>query len=624
MFAQREALLHANFYANGEVWAAFGLIMLGAMTKSAQYPWHYWLPGAMAAPTPVSAFLHSATMVKAGVFLAGRLFPVFSALALWPWLILPIGAVTMILGALLAVNQHDLKRIFAYTTVSQLGLLMAMYGLGAFELHHHHEVLANLDWDITQIANHAFYKAPLFIIAGALGHVASRELPDLFGAFRKHKAMCIVMLLAGYALAAGPGTISFQAKEFFLYAVWHSQEAIGDWWIVLMAMTVITAACNMAIFVRLLTTLMGWRFGQRRPANHHAEHHHHHEHHVEPGLWGAMLWLPAAIIVAPQFVGGMAPHLWEMVFGHVETHTNYFAHIPTFWHAFAEPTLPLFMSMLSWALGLGLALSPWMRGAVVDVHDWIFPGLYRAAVDGGAAAFGVLQTGYLRDYIMFVLATFLLGFAGAVLVDWDMVTRVGEALPQTLEYWPGVLIGLLICLTSIALPLTQRRVLRVLLLGASGLAVVGMYLVYQAPDLALTQLTFEIISVLLFVLVLRLLPAPIPRPKPGRLQRLALAAIIGIAFGWLTLVVATPAPAPSSPTMGEFYAQHSYEGTELTNNRGGGGRNIVNVILVDFRGLDTLGEITVLTLAALGVWSLLPALKHNRYRHRRTGRKEVV
>ncbi|MFW6059785.1 MAG: hydrogen gas-evolving membrane-bound hydrogenase subunit E [Phycisphaeraceae bacterium] len=617
--------LRAAIAGNGMVWGAFGLLMLGAMTKSAQWPWHYWLPGAMAAPTPVSAFLHSATMVKAGVFLAGRMLPVLGVLAIWPWLIVPIGALTMLLGAALALNQHDLKRIFAYTTVSQLGLFMTMYGLGAMEYHH----APNIDWDITQIASHAFYKAPLFIVAGALGHVLSRKLPNLHGAFHSQKAMCITMLAAAYALAALPGTINFQAKEFFLYAVWHAKETIGAWWIVLMVMTVLTAMFNMAIFVRLLTTLMGWRFGQKS-LEEHEETDHHDEHHHEHGFWGVMLWVPGAILVLPQFVGGLAPGVWEIVFAPLETNLNYHEHIPTFWHAITHPSLPLYMSALAVALGAALGLSPVMRGAVVDVHDKVFPFMYRAAVDGGRHAFGTVQTGHLRHYLLFVLGAFLLAFTGAAMTgmarpETNMLERVVEVAPQVWEYWPGILVGLLVCLTAMSLPLTQNRVLRVLLLGAAGLTVVAMFLVYQAPDLALTQLTFEIISVLLFVLVLRLLPEPVPRPRPGRFWRLIFSALVGIAFGWLTLVAATsPMEDKAAPTMGQFYAQHSYEGTELTEGRGGGGDNIVNVILVDFRGFDTLGEITVLALAAMGVWSLVPALRQNRYQHRRSGRKEVV
>ena len=203
--------------------AAFTMIFAGAATKSAQWPLHFWLPGAMAAPTPVSAYLHSATMVKAGVYLVGRLWPILAiTVDLWPQLVVPLGAVTMVYAAFVALQKIDLKQIFAYTTVSQLGLLMCMYGLAAIPFSHHGETHPNLIWDVSQILNHALYKAPLFILAGAIGHVASRQLPELRGFFhtgRTHRIMAVVLLLAGYALAAGPLTVSFSAKEFFFYQI---------------------------------------------------------------------------------------------------------------------------------------------------------------------------------------------------------------------------------------------------------------------------------------------------------------------------------------------------------------------------------------------------------------------
>jgi multicomponent K+:H+ antiporter subunit A len=612
---------------NLTLWA-FVLLFFGAATKSAQFPWHYWLPGAMAAPTPVSAFLHSATMVKAGVFLAGRLFPLFSALLIWPWVLTGFGAVTMLLGAALALNQHDLKRMFAYTTVSQLGLLMAMYGLGGFDFHSHGHTIANIDWSVTQIANHAFYKAPLFLIAGALGHVAgTRMLPELFGAFRQHKVMTLVLLLAGYALAAGPGTISFQAKELFLYATVHGAEGHPWVWAVVV-MTVLTAMFNVAIFIRLLTTLLGWPRGQRQmgAAEKEIEHdpdalgsvQHHHAHH-EPGFWGAMLWVPAALIVSLQYVGGVAPALWNRAFAPLEVHQNYEAFadgLPTFWYAFSHPSLPLYLSMLAIVLGVLLALSPWMRREVRDVCDNIYPAMYHACVVGGGKAFRVIQTGNLRHYMLFVLGAFLIAFAGTVYVDSGMFSKAGAPLSRWLEFWPGLAMGVIICYTAFALTLTHVRVFRVLLLGACGLSVVGMYIIYQAPDLALTQLMFEIISVLLFVLVLRLLPRHQMHSPPGRRWRGPVAVAVGIAFGWITLIAASQPPAGGK--VGQFFAAYSdHVPTEQTtavmaDPRSGGGENVVNVILVDFRGFDTLGEVTVLALAALGVWSLMPGRRQRR------------
>ncbi|MEM7625383.1 MAG: hydrogen gas-evolving membrane-bound hydrogenase subunit E [Planctomycetota bacterium] len=613
MLAHPEAI---DFGSAGVLWS-FVLMFIGAASKSAQWPLHYWLPGAMAAPTPVSAYLHSATMVKAGVFLVGRLFPIFglgagvaggTGLEIWPGVVTWFGAVTMLYGGLTAVNQHDLKRIFAYTTVSQLGLLMAMYGLGGFAYESHgHAVAGAIDFDITQIANHAFYKAPLFITAGAIGHVASRSLPELFGAFHKHKAICLTMLLAGYALAAGPGTISFTAKELFLYAIYHAAYDRPWLWIV-MAMTIATAACNVAIFVRLLTTLMGWRFGLQGDDGKGDDHAHHDHHPHEHGFWGALIWLPAVPLVALQYVGGLVTPLWNAAFMPFEKFALYFDHVPALWEvSFTTP--PLYLSLLAIALGVLLGLSGLLRGQHTDVNDKIYPAAEAGGVGLGRSIFAVLQTGNLRWYSLIVLATLAVGFGAAVWNDPAMWGVIGPMATQAFEAPLGVILGFIICLSAVLIPISRSRVVRVLLLGACGFTVVAMYILYQAPDLVLTQLMVEIISVLLFVLVLRLLPGDPPasqRPRVGWYWRIVVAGGVGLMFGWMTLVAADAEPAAR---LGEWFTQNTYHGPKQpdgTYGRGGGGFNIVNVILVDFRGFDTFGEVTVLALAALGVWSMLP------------------
>ncbi len=615
---------------------AFVLMFIGAGTKSAQFPFHYWLPGAMAAPTPVSAFLHSATMVKAGVFLVGRLFPVFAALPLFPQLIIPFGAVTMLYGGIVALQQHDLKRIFAYTTVSQLGLLMTMYGLGAIKYAHGDHTLAAIDFDVTQIANHAFYKAPLFIAAGAIGHVLSRDITQLNGAFKKHPAICGTMMLAALGLAAVPGTISFQAKELFLYSIYHA-ASVNPWLWLVMAMTIVTAICNVAICVRVWTTLMGWKGGMTEADGHHHGHDHHHEHAHEHGLLANLIWLPGLAIVSLQFLGGFFPGLfWGNLFGAFEqpaTAGNYFGEtgVPNLWyvitHAFSS--IPFWCSMLALGLGVFVGLSKLWRGTVKDFADNIYPAMYWLAVTGGGRCFRLVQTGNLTHYLLFVLFALLTGFGWSVYEDpamWSALSLNSGEAARFFEYWPGMLLGLIVCLTAILIPMTEIRIVRVVFLGACGFAVVALYLVYQAPDLALTQLMFEIISVILFVIVLRLLPKEKSTKDTGKLWRVPIAVAVGLMFGWMTLIAVEGNRGefsnPGAEPLGVTLAQHSYglEADEFGNpvldtamskdpdvgTRGGGGKNIVNVILVDFRGFDTLGEITVLGLAAMGVWSMLP------------------
>jgi NADH:ubiquinone oxidoreductase subunit 5 (subunit L)/multisubunit Na+/H+ antiporter MnhA subunit len=601
----------ATLSHDGTVVAAFVLMFVGAATKSAQWPLHDWLPGAMKAPTPVSAYLHSATMVKAGVFLLGRMLPAFGALAPWLPLLVSIGAVTMLLGAVLALHQDDLKKMFAYTTVSHLGLLVAMYGMGGASTA---DGIRTIDWDLTQIASHALYKAPLFLAVGALAHLAgARRLSQLFGLWHRPgagtRAAALVLLLSGYALASGPGTVSFVAKELFFAATTRASD-LHPLLAVVGVMAIVAAACNVAIFVRLVTTVMGHRSGVGNDSDAPVVSL------IQPDRWASMLWAPAAALIALQYLGGLIPSLWNRTFRGIEVnvHDEAFATgLPLAWEPFLHPGVPLLMTAIAITAGVLLGFSGWMRREIVDVHARIWPATYRGIMRGGHRLFHSIQTGHVRHYLAVVFSVLTLCVGWAAWADPAMLRPpAGMAL---FEYPAGLLLGAVVCAAAIALPMVTERVVRVLVLGASGFAVVGLYLVYQAPDLALTQLMFEIISVILFLLVLRLLPRPDRRPRIRVLPRLALASVVGISIGWMTLLAGHAADnrADDAPTLGRFFEEHSLEGSELTDGRGGEGRNVVNVILVDFRGFDTLGEITVLATAALGVWSMLPG----RRRHRR-------
>jgi multicomponent K+:H+ antiporter subunit A len=596
---------------DGTVVAAFVLMFVGAATKSAQWPLHDWLPGAMKAPTPVSAYLHSATMVKAGVFLLGRMLPAFGAMAPWLPLLVSIGAVTMLLGAVLALHQDDLKKMFAYTTVGHLGLLVAMYGMGGASTA---DGIRTIDWDLTQIASHALYKAPLFLIVGALAHLAgARRLSQLFGLWHRPgtgtRAAALVLLLSGYALASGPGTVSFVAKELFFAATTRASD-LHPLLAVVGVMAIVAAACNVAIFVRLVTTVMGHSSGVGNDSDAPVVSL------IQPDRWASMLWAPAAALIALQYLGGLVPSLWNRTFRGIEVnvHDEAFATgLPLAWEPFLHPGIPLLMTAIAITAGVLLGFSGWMRREIVDVHARIWPATYRGILRGGHRLFHSIQTGHVRHYLAVVFSVLTLCVGWAAWADPAMLRPPAGMDP--FEYPAGLLLGAVVCAAAIALPMVTERVVRVLVLGASGFAVVGLYLVYQAPDLALTQLMFEIISVILFLLVLRLLPRPDRRPRIRVLPRLALASVVGISIGWMTLLAGHAADnrADDAPTLGRFFEEHSLEGSELTDGRGGEGRNVVNVILVDFRGFDTLGEITVLATAALGVWSMLPG----RRRHRR-------
>ncbi len=584
---------------DGSAWLAamiFVLLFVGGATKSAQWPFHYWLPGAMAAPTPVSAYLHSATMVKAGVYLFARLYPGASAFEWWGVTLAVFGGATMLLGGYLALRSHELKRIFAYTTVSQLGLLTCAYGLGAWEHVHGEHAEANLVWPVTQILNHALYKAPLFIVAGAVMVLTGKSLlPELRGLWRSHRTLALVMLAAAFAMAGGPFTLSFAAKEAFFYQIVHAAETSSWVWALAVA-GVLTAACNVAIFVRLLTTFCG--SGTVESAKD-----------AERGVWGAGIWWPAAAIVVWQFVGGIAPGWFGGIVSGVETHALYWDKLPGIIYALGHPSAPLGMSAAAVVLGVIVGVSPLWRGVMTDPHNRLFPAADRAAEGVGWFALSRLQHGNFRVYACICFAALLAGVVGSAFYSPELA-RLPEIAPLSdvgfAAASAAVITTVMICISALAMPFVRSRVNRVLMLGATGMAVTMMFLLYQAPDLALTQLMFELISIMLFLLVLRMLPEePKQRPKGGRAGRAVIAASVGLVVGFLVLhSAATPDFNPGT-RLGDWFLAHSYDGLADTDGRGGGGKNVVNVVLVDHRGYDTLGEITVLGITALAVLSLV-------------------
>ncbi len=683
-FSELRASIDAGrFEANGFVVSGFVLVFVGAAAKSAQWPVHFWLPGAMAAPTPVSAYLHSATMVKAGVYLIGRCWPMLAALSVWPKLIIPIGAITMVLGAYVALRKSDLKQIFAYSTVSQLGLLMTMYGLGGLT----YRGEPNLLWDVTQILNHALYKAPLFLLAGAIGHVIhTRELPMMRGLIRRggHQAVMAALLVAAtYALAAMPLTLSFTAKEFFFYQIHHAFGALPDAAVyALIVAGVATGTFNVAIFVRFARVLLD----KPEEAPHHrsvppavehpAQFVAHHDGIVkgrppaedvdvdvyERGFWRTMLWAPAAILVAFQFICGIVPGAHAWLFGWLERpeSLNYTfdapAKFPMTWDAFAHPGVPLYMSLAAIAFGVLLGFAPIFRSVIRDAHERLFPAFYQLVVDGGAAVFSVFQSGYFRTYAL------AYALAVAALFGWSVrrvpgYVQLGDEPILTRAALPGILLAGLMCTAALLMPLVRDRAGRVLVLGVAGVAATGLFYVYRAPDLALTQVSIEVVSLILFLLVLALLPEARLRAQLLLAPRVVVAVLVGVTMGLLSLAASTEQRPPRvvgsadmAPiaTLGDYFLRNSYVGRDtidvgatllhqdgLVNrgpdhpdsfgthprdaiahagspaprgdvqlHKGGGGANVVNVILVDFRGFDTLGEITVLALAALGVWTL--------------------
>lgn len=549
------------------------LILFGAFTKSAQVPFHFWLPNAMEAPTPVSAYLHSATMVKAGVYLLARLSTVLSGSEEWLLIVTAAGVLTMLTGAVMAFLFTDLKRVLAYSTISALGTLVFLLGLGT-------PAAANAA--IVFLLAHALYKAALFMVAGIIDHqTGTREVPELGGLRAAMPVTAGVALVAAVSLAGFGPVLSFIGKEMLLEAVFASGRMSG-----LLAF----AALLSAALLTAVAAMVAIRpfYGKRRDTP------------VSPKEAGAgLLAGPLLLAVTGVFLGiipGGATHSLIGPAAASVTGVPEELHL-ALWHGL---NLPLMLSAASVVTGILLflmwqrlrtystRLSPLFRVTPSSLYDRSVPALNALA----RWQTRLLQNGYLRVYLLVTFST-ILGLIGLI--------HFREGLPPiSFHDWADVrfyevVVAAMILLGAFAAVRSESRLGAVAALGVVGYSVAFMYINFSAPDLAMTQFVIETLTVVIFVLVLYHLPryAKLSSTR-ARLRDAAISVAVGALVTFLVLAV-TYTEATSE--VSRFYAENSVSG--------GHGRNVVNVILVDFRALDTLGEITVLAIAAIGVFALL-------------------
>jgi multicomponent Na+:H+ antiporter subunit A len=547
------------------------LILLGAFTKSAQFPFHFWLPGAMAAPTPVSAYLHSATMVKAGIYLLARLNPALGGTDAWHYLVILAGTATLVTGAVLAYGQTDLKRLLAFTTLSALGTLTVLVGIST-------ELSARAAMVFLLV--HALYKAALFLGVGAIDHEAGTRDARLLGGLAWAMPLTAFAVVASALSMAGlPPLFGFVAKELFYEAKQEAPRA-GD-------LLVIGSFVGSA-FVAAAAGLVAWRpfFGRERGAPRRA-------HEAPPALW-----LGPVVLASLSVALGLLPDVLAVPLVQPAASAMRGEHTEIVLQPWAGMSPAFAQSLLMLALG----------AALYAVHDralgWLAP-LGKLAAWGPGRAYQallagiivvakgqtrVLQNGVLGWYLLVTIGTtvFLGGYA--------LATRVGP-VPIGLDpvRLDEAAVALAMVAGAVALVRARSLLFAVAALGVVGYGIALVFLLFGGPDLALTQFAIETLSVLLFVLVLRRLPPMrVLSPRSERIRDGVVALAGGVFMTALTLA-ATAAPHPG--VLREYFAATSLA---LAN-----GRNVVNVILVDFRVFDTLGEITVLALAALGVIALL-------------------
>lgn len=556
------------------------LILLGAFTKSAQFPFHFWLPHAMAAPTPVSAYLHSATMVKAGVFLLARLWPVMSGTQEWFLIVSLTGLVTMVMAAWIALFKDDLKALLAFSTISHLGLLTMLLGFGT-----RMAVVAA----VFHILNHATFKAALFMSAGIVDHeTGTRDIRRLGGLRHLMPITSGLAIVAAASMAGVPLLNGFLSKEMMLEEASHTIYA-GQAWIFPVFAT-IGALLSAAYSARLIFHVF---LGPQR------SNYPRHPHDPPFGMW-----LPVAVLVIPVIAIGVVPATFAVP---IELTARAVAHgtLPDFHLALWHGLTPA-QAMSSLALAGGLVLL------------WIYPSANRlrlavprpdamtmfttslaAVIWASRLALSSINGGGLPRYLSIIVGTIsilaLTGFLGAAPAP---IAGGRAVLPATLPVVTGWLVLLLAC--AMIVRCHYDRLTALIVTSIVGLVVSLAFLQFSAPDLALTQISVEVVTTILLLLAINLLPRTTPDESPLRAKLGAggLAMVAGVGVAALAYAVMTRNFEPISG----YHIEQS--------KPGGGGTNVVNVILVDFRGYDTFGEIIVLAIAALTIFALLDSAMH--------------
>ena len=549
------------------------LVLLGAFTKSAQFPFHFWLPGAMSAPTPVSAYLHSATMVKAGIYLIARLAPVYAALVAWwqPTLV-GVGLVTMLVGGWRALAQRDVKLLLAQGTVSQLGFIVVLVGIGIPEL-----TFAGM----AMIVAHAIFKGALFMVAGIIDHQAhTRDIRLLSGLGAATPGTFATAVVATASMVGIPALLGFVSKEAALEGLVH--ESL--WWVTLGV--VAGSALTMAYGLRFLSGAF-----LRKP-----------DHDGNEELVGSDVPAPRfSFLLAPlllvvfTIVAGLAPGVVDGIVGAaagaVSTGTESY-HLAA-WHGFGLPlalsAAALLAGWVIWRRPLeGLRTLTGRVPAATDVYTNVLGGVNRLA-DRSTT---LIQGGSLPIYLGVIMTVTVVAPGLLMIQNWVPLSGLTFA-----ESPVQIATAALVIIAALAAIVAKRRIAAVLLLGAVGYGVAVLFVIQGAPDLALTQLLIETLVLTLFILVLRLLPQRfgVLQSRIRRFTRIIISTAVGLFAGAFALWAAIP----QHPTLIDDYVSRAEPEA--------GGGNVVNVILTDFRALDTLGEITVLAVAAIGVVALITA-----------------
>jgi multicomponent Na+:H+ antiporter subunit A len=551
------------------------LVLLGCFTKSAQFPFHFWLPGAMAAPTPVSAYLHSATMVKAGVYLMARLNPVIGGTGEWFYILTTFGAITMLLGSWLALCHTDLKRVLAYSTVMALGTLTMLIGMG-----HEYAMKAAAVF----LLGHSMYKGALFMVAGSIDHEAGTRDVRLLGGLRKLMPFTATFAaIAALSMAGVAPLFGFIGKELVYEAALSAH-------VFPLALIVIAVLANVAVVASSAIVAIRPFYGEEKETPKHA--------HEAP----VSMWLGPGVLSVLSLLLGALPFLVDTsliskaaaaIGGTPDLVFNL-----SLWHGI---NAALILSIVTLLLGIGVYLI-WEKirdGAFLQGYArWVGQGPENGYdhILNGMLSFAGLQTrffqnGYLR-YYMLTIVTLAVGLIGFTLITKTTLVMSADFTQITFYEW---VLAITIITSAFVAVRAHSGLIAIAALGVMGYSISLIYVLFSAPDLAITQVLVETLTVILVALVLIHIPKFKIEVKTS--SKIRDGIIAGAAGLLLTFVLLALLQLDFDPFMSTYFAENSYQIAH--------GRNIVNVILVDFRALDTLGEIVVIGVAGVGIFALL-------------------
>lgn len=580
--------------------AAMILVLGGAFTKSAQFPFHFWLPNAMEAPSPVSAYLHSSTMVKAGVYLVARLNPAFMEDQAWQWALSCFGGATMLVGAYLATRQTYFKKVLAYTTVSSLGIMVMLIGLGAPQA------------AAAYILAHALFKGALFLVAGIVDHEAGvKDTEQMGGLFGKMPVTAIVAIISGLSMAGMVPLLGFVAKELLLKGSLHAHG--GPHQIAWLWPTISTIA---GAFMGVAGLQAGLRpFFMARTAEG--------DYPKPPHEAPPPMLLGPVVLTGLTLVGGLFPALFanQLINGTAASIAGGHDVELVKLSAIYLTTHPSTALLLSGVALVGAAVlfalrNPWRAlTAPLDrittaigcerLYNLLFSGAV-GPVSLATVQTRILQSGYLSVYVRITVLTTLVLGGSLLLWQGDMTESVSQAIPKfgdiawTEFLFEAVLVGM-ICVAAVAATQMRGRLSTIAVLGVVGYCSAIIFVLFGAPDVAMTQFAVETLTVIIFVLVVYHLP----RFAVYSSKRVKfLDASVGAAFGLMMAAFVVSSFAINADDGISWYYNHHALPNQV-GEHAAYGRNLINVILVDFRALDTMGEVTVLGLAAVGVYTLL-------------------